>query len=370
MDIGARLKRARESIGYTLDKVEQESGIGKSSISEFENNKREPKFSQLSRLAEVYKRAIEFFFADEPPIDNIMLWRETPSIEGEKEKIEAEFRQLCHQYRNLEVVMNEVKENKLPELEIECEKFSYKDANDLAEETQRRFLLGDVPCTSLKHTLEEKFYVKIFHLAFSGSGSAISTVSQEFGPAILLNSASKLWRRNFDLAHELFHILTWKVFRSGDFEGSEPSKYEEKLANAFASRLLLPTDVVKGKIESGMNEKRQIGLELLDEIAREFGVSTEALLWRLLYLYNKPVEEVEKCVEQAKSLRFYRPDRRSDEPDKLPERYCSLAIRALGEGKLSLIQFAKYMGISYKQAEEYLMDEGGFKDEEVSISVA
>jgi transcriptional regulator with XRE-family HTH domain len=50
MDIGQRLKIARESIGYTLEKASQESGIGQSSLSEFENNKREPKFSHLSKL--------------------------------------------------------------------------------------------------------------------------------------------------------------------------------------------------------------------------------------------------------------------------------------------------------------------------------
>ena len=64
MDIGARLKIAREAVGYTLDRVENESGIGASSISDFENEKREPKFSQLSKLAEIYKRSIDFFLAD------------------------------------------------------------------------------------------------------------------------------------------------------------------------------------------------------------------------------------------------------------------------------------------------------------------
>jgi len=108
----------------------------------------------------------------------------------------------------------------------------------------------------------------------------------------------------------------------------------------------------------------------LDEIAREFGVSLEALLWRMLYLYNKPVEEIDKYIEQAKKVKTSRPLRRSDEPDKLPERYCSLAIRALREGKLSLMQFAKYMDLSYQQAHQYMSGDEDFTDEKVSISVA
>ena len=55
MNIGQRLKNARETIGYTQKKVSELTGVGESSISEFENNEREPKFSQLSKLAEVYK---------------------------------------------------------------------------------------------------------------------------------------------------------------------------------------------------------------------------------------------------------------------------------------------------------------------------
>ena len=76
MDIGQRLKIARETIDYTLKKASQESEIGESSISEFENSKREPKFSQLSRLAEVYRKTIDFFLSDEPIIEDTVLWRD------------------------------------------------------------------------------------------------------------------------------------------------------------------------------------------------------------------------------------------------------------------------------------------------------
>jgi len=355
MDIGRRLKIARKAIGYTLEKVEHETGIAKSALSNFETGQREPKFSQLSKLAEVYRKTIEFFLADEPPIEDVVLWRDPPSADEEMKETEAEFRQLCQQYHTLEVVTGEVRKVKLPEPDVTgSDEFDYRQANLLAQMTQREFLLGDIPSTSLKQTLEEKFYVKIFHLDFPGS--AISTKSQEFGPAILLNKCSKLWRRNFDLAHELFHVLTWGIFRTGGSENTEPSEVEEKLANAFASRLLLPTDSVKQKIDAALGQEGKVGLE--------------ALLWRMVYLYNISMEYIEKHLEQAKNLRILRPPRRSDEPDELPERYCSLAMRALREGKLSLLQFEKYMRISYREAEKYLAEEEDFTDEEISISVA
>jgi Zn-dependent peptidase ImmA (M78 family)/DNA-binding XRE family transcriptional regulator len=368
MDIGARLKVARDAIGYTLEKAAKESGIGVSSMSEFENSKREPKFSQLSKLAEVYRKSIEFFLSDKVFPSECMLWRRNPETEEKKRATEAQFRQLCQQYRQLEVLMNEVKEAELPYGKGRAENLGFLQVEQLAEKARNEFQLGDIPSASLKQTLEEKYYIKIFHLSFAGG--AISTFSEEFGPAILLNKESKLWVRNYDLAHELFHLLTWHIFKRNDLQHAEPSTLEEQLANAFASKLLLPTDAVKGRIEATMANDRQIRTEALDEIAREFGVSLEALMWRLVSLYGKQPADIEKWIEQTKNTPSSRVPRTSDVPDELPERYCSLAIRALRDGRLSLIQFAKYIGISYKKSQEYLTTDKDFTDEEISIPVA
>jgi Zn-dependent peptidase ImmA (M78 family) len=364
MDIGSKLKIARDAIGYTLERVEKESGIGTSSLSDFENEKREPKFSQLSRLAELYRKSIEFFLTDQPITTEIMLWRERPIDEGVAKETEARFTQFCEQYRKLEKLTGEVKDVEFPHIDIKAEQFTYREANFLAEKVQKEFGLGDIPSASLKQTLEENYYVKIFHLSFPSS--AISQLSPVFGPAILLNKNSKLWRRNFDLAHELFHILTWHIFR-GNIEHDDR---KEQLANAFASRLLLPTDVVKNRIESAVNENHEISFEALEEIAREFGVSLDALIWRLLYLYNKPAEQIEQFIARAKSIADNLPPRKSDEPEELPERYWRLATKALREGKLSLMRFAKYVGISYKDAQEFMTEDEDFKDGKISIPAA
>ena len=365
MNIGERLKIARNSIGYTLEKASQESGIGQSSISEFENNKREPKFSHLSKLADIYKKKIEFFLADKPIIEKVMLWRDKPISEEEMKKTEQEFYQLCEQYRDLEILMDEVKQSKLPVPDItEPEKFDYDQAELFAKEVQEKFRLGDVPISSLKQILEEIYHIKIFYLDFPGS--AISTVSEEFGPAILLNAKNKQWRRSYDLAHELFHLLTWNVFRS---KSKLKDGHENRLANAFASRLLMPEEPVKARVKAGINDKGQISLDRLYDIAREFDVSLIALIYRIASIYRFKKDETKKYIDSAeKYLRSLKP-RPSYEPPKLPERYCDLAMRALREGKQSLMQFAKYMSISYKKAQEYLTEEEGFTDETISISV-
>ena len=366
MDIGQRLKIAREAIGYTQQKASQLSGVGKSSICEFEKDKREPKFSDLSKLAEVYRKKIEFFLTDSPIIENVALWRDKPNDEEEAKKTEAEFYQLCQQYRDLEILMDEVKEPKLPVSDItDPTKFDYDQAELFAKEVQQKFRLGDVPIASLKQILEEIYFVKIFYLNFPGS--AISRVWEQFGPAILLNAKNKQWRRSYDLAHELFHLLTWDVFRA---TSKVESEYEDKLANAFASRLLMPEESIKDRVKAGLNSEGQISFDQLDDIAREFDVSLIALIYRIAGIYKFKKEQTEKHIDSAEKYLTLLKPRPSYQPAKLPERYCDLALRALREGKLSLMQFAKYMDISYKKAQEYLTEDEDFKDEKISISIA
>jgi len=369
MDIGKRLKSARQSIGYTLADVETKCGIGASSLSDFENSKREPKFSQLSRLASVYRKSVEYFLQEEVPAESVMLWREQPSETGEMAEVEARFRELCEQYRNLEIVMDEVNEPCLPEPDIERrEAFDYAAAESLARKVRREFSLGEVPIVSLKKTLEEKYFIKIFYLDFSGS--AISTVSESIGRAILLNKKNKQWRRSFDLAHELFHLLTWKIFRKEGGEGHTPSGDEERFANAFASELLMPVDALKDRLRPAINEEGQISFDRLDDIAREYDVSLQALLYRIKSICKLKKEETEKYIDEAVRYMNSSTPRLSTNPPTFPERYCDLAVRALRQGKLSLMKFRQYMDISYKEAESYVREGEEITDEKISISFA
>jgi Zn-dependent peptidase ImmA (M78 family) len=365
MNLGEKLRIARESIGYTQKKVSEQTYVGESSLSDYENNKREPRFSELSRLAETYKRPIEFFLTDSPHTESVMLWRDEPSNREEMKETEAEFRRLCHQYHKLELCTDETCKASLPQSDItNPEDFTFLQAESLARKAQTEFCLGDIPSASLKRILEERYSVKIFHLEFTGS--AISTVSDEFGPAILLNSRNVPWRRNYDLAHELFHLLTWTIFR---VKSEAPNENEEKLANSFASNLLMPEGPLRQRIATLVDNQEQAPLGRLDDLAREFVVSLDAIVYRISNLFKIKKEDAEQYLSVAKQLAKLHKHRKSDEPETLPERYCDLAQRALREGRLSLAQFAKYMDISYKKAQEYLTDED-FTDEKISIPVA
>jgi len=350
MDLPERLIRARKAAGLTQQQTSLRCGISDSRISDFENGQSEPKLGQLTKLAEVYHVSLSYFFAESESTLQVVLWRNKP--ENEKE-IHAEFIQLCKQYRQLEIWTGEVVEKELPFYKVNREHFWYPQVCELANDTRKIMGLGDRPGESLYVVLEEVYGVKIFYRDLSEKGTAACAVSEEFGPAILLNTNCSSWRRNHDLAHELFHLLTWKPFKHD--EGiCEPDDQEEKLATCFAGNLLLPDEVVRTAISKAAGDKGQVSFSQLDKISREFAVSLESMFWRMHFLYGWEEKQTKQYIERARQ--YVKTALREDtlKPPQLPERYRALAIKALQEGEISLGRFAKFMEISRSKAESYI----------------
>jgi Zn-dependent peptidase ImmA (M78 family)/DNA-binding XRE family transcriptional regulator len=343
MSISDRLKQARDFAGYTLEKVKECTGIDDSCISSYERGQAEPNFARLSKLAEVYRVPISFFFEEESEQPQLILWRNKPEQENE---IKAEFLQL-------EQWANDFPSNQFPCLDNYGDRFGYPEVEALADEVRRHFGLGDRPGESLCTVLEEIYGVKIFHLELGSLGTAACAKSSLFGEAILLNSRCSRWRQNHDLAHELFHLLTWERFRHTT-GAPELNPQEEKFATCFAGNLLLAGHVVKQAIHKQSDAEGHIALSKLDSVARQFDVSLESLLWRMHFLYNWKESQTKKYIEEVK-LYVSQTERKDDfHPSAYPERYRALAIRVFRNGDISLGQFAKLMNISRKEAEQYL----------------
>lgn len=367
-NLNEKLKLARNRTGLTLEQVSERTGIGKSSLSEFENGIREPKISQLKILSESYHRPFSFFLDDSPVRRELVLWREQPS--SESGEIEARFLELCNRYSRLEILLDERIEADLPVEGGTSENFTYSRAEALAKKVRDRLQLGSYPGWSLQSVLEEQHGVKIFFRAFLPDGTALSSSDDTFGYAIILNPANKRWRRNFDLAHELFHLLTWDVFRHGTGETSNiASEWEEKLAQCFAANVLMPTDILKSTIEK-QRKGKNLTIDMLSDIARLFDVSIDALIWRvhIVYGWGKEREEnTRNLIDKVKTAESRLPRRNDTRPPDWPERYKELAIKALNSGMISVGRFADYLEISRYQAIKYMEREEDL-DEEIQFS--
>ena len=308
MQVGQKLQAAREQLSLSLKQVEEKAGIGASSLSEFENDVRQPSLSQLTTLANFYRKPLGFFLdTNYAERRELVLWRNKPASPYREEK-EAEFRQLCQQYHNLEVWTNNRAVSSLKNLLVNEPVGSYQEVSKLAKDVSNSMGLGDYPGSVLHRILEEVFDVKIFHLDLGSDGTSSACFYDEvYGPAILLNRGHRKWRRNFDLAHELYHLLVWKV-RKHDVDDCKKADDEEKYASAFASCILMPKERVIEAIELAKDEKGMISFEKLDDIARSFDVSLDAFLWRLKILFNMKEAEIKEMLGKAELYKQFRED--------------------------------------------------------------
>jgi len=343
-----RLKEARRNAGLKQLQVSHRCGIDDSSLSAFENGHAEPRLTQLDRLSKVYHVPLSYFFQDSPQEAQSVMWRNKPD---NYENIKAEFLQLCRQYRQLEIWTNEEVSKQLPKLDTYADRFGYAHVEEMASAARGTIGLGDRPGESLCRILEEVFGLKIFHLDLGAEGTAACAVSEGFGQAILLNKQCVRWRRNHDLAHELFHLFTWQRFGHTE-EICEPSDQEEKFATCFAGNLLLPAEPVKVAILKSCDTEGKVAFDKLDTISREFDVSFESLLWRMHFLFGWEEAKTKDYIARSKSYTPPRED--SPQPPLFPERYRALAIKALQAGEISLGRFAEFMRITRAEAQQHL----------------
>lgn len=100
-------------------------------------------------------------------------------------------------------------------------------------------------------------------------------------------------RRNFTTAHELGHYLLhdvgevhvdrgFKVWLR-DNASSKGTDIEEKEANLFAAELLMPATFLARDVER-IGTIDLLDEEILQELASTYGVSTQAMTFRLAYL--------------------------------------------------------------------------------------
>ncbi len=369
MGVGFRLKYARERAGLTLRQVADRTGIGESSLSEFENARREPRLSHLQALAQTYRRSLDFFLSVDPLPREVLLWRDQPASPI-CEEIEAEFLRLCEQYHNLETWLNERRVTRLPVAQGDAATYSYADAEGLAHQVRKALSLGDRPAQNLLTTLDEECGVKIFHRSFDPPGAAVCCVSEAFGVGILLNSKNVRWRRNFDLAHELFHLLTWPIFRGEQADTrTTPDPKEERSATCFAGNLLMPTDATRSAV-NGVIKEGKIAFADMFGIARQFDVSVEALIWRMAFLKYFAYDDAAEIIGRYKRVSsMWEGNRVHDDPPPLPPRFRALAIRALQQGEISIGRFAEYLHITRREAQA-IMEQDARGDEEVQITPA
>lgn len=348
--IATAVRSRREALGLSQQGLADLVGFGSHQIvSEIERGQRDVKAWELAKIAEALHLTLPSLMglggatAPEPRV----FWR-LDAATTDRPRREARLLERLDRYRRIERLVGVADHAEaLPDFPVSADRAPFSYVERLATQTWRSMELGGRPAFSLVGALEERFGVKIFYDDL-GSGESAACVRGAEDAAILMNRNESPWRQRFSFAHELFHLVTWgSVMNAWPEDDKEPTWSDrlETLANVFAAALILPGDILRAEFRSRFEEEEPADTELVD-MARSYGVSTEALIWRLKSLDLMSEEALKSRLE---SQEFRQLDRMTmaahwtENPTDLPERFMRLVTLAYQAGDLSRSSAAKYL---------------------------
>ena len=160
----------------------------------------------------------------------------------------------------------------------------FEDAMQAGERFASEFELGPVPALRLADVMERELGILVLMVDVSDGISGAACRLPELD-AVLIAHREVAGRRHFDLAHELFHILTWDTMPPEHSEEARETggNRVEQLANNFAAALLMPVGALERP--SGWSHLVQGDLiARLNSAADDLHVTSSALRWRLVAL--------------------------------------------------------------------------------------
>ena len=370
-----KIMAARQAAGFSITEAARKLGFKNyQTLSAIEKGARKINAHELIMMARLYGRNLEYFLESDVAPDPVPLWRKVRKTDVNQ--IQRQFLSFLENYSNLEHLLGLKRRWKDIQKNYDRDDFSvngFEQADKLGADIHNFLDLGSRPSLNLLNVLENKLRFKILHLSLGDGVSGASVADNTIGVGILINAKDAPWRRNFDLAHELFHIITWNVFSPEEIGNGATKTRPEQYADIFASSLLLPEAHLLDALKETTTNNKIRFVDII-ELAKDFGVSSEAILWRLVNLGRLKKSQVQKILDDPDFRDVDRTRRRSlyieGKPSKFPSRFISLACRCLLEGKISRGTFAEYLEIDRAEIDEYLVEAGFMEQNYEKIAVA
>jgi len=342
--IGCRVKAAREAGELTQDQLAQQLGLNdRQSVSDLENGKRALKPTELLTLAELFNRDIEYFL---DPLavtgEAHFSWRAAHEVSpASLNGFEQEAGQLIGLLRWLRAQQKSPTSALKPTLRLSAHS-SYELAQDSAESLVDELELGVIPAINLIDHIERKLDIPVLFIDINVSDMdgdvSGATCHLDQMSAILINRQESDARRVFDLAHELFHALTWDAMKpahreSNSIEPRGKRKRTEQLADNFAAALLMP----KKSLDKLLNRDRLKDSDYLRDVAGQLQVAPMTLAWRLFNL--KMIDEATRTtLSQHKQ-----PSNQLTLPKPYSPTFVHMLHEALVNGRISARKASKVM---------------------------
>ena len=382
-EIGRRLRLARESRHITQERAGAVLGLKRSAISLMESGQRQVSTLELTRLADLYGRSVEWFVNPNIPVEQedpvVALFRADPGLQSEVVQKQAlRCLRLLREGASLRKLIGRTSIVSLPRYELPAPRSvgqAIAQGQLVAEQERRRLDLGNAPVKVPETLAYQNIWTAALQFPSEISGLFLS--SPEFGMAILANFIQSPVRRRFSYAHEYCHALMDRNEPATITSVHNAKTRTEQRANAFAAAFLMPEEGVRGFLHhlgKGRGSRREeAAVDAVTEkgirgalrsparsqhvtyadvvlLARHFGASYPAAVWRLRGLNLVSAEQTQTLLDQtADAHRYLRAVRVFSEVDasggeapaeasqdhELNQQVLSLALEARWRGEIS-----------------------------------
>ena len=176
--------------------------------------------------------------------------------------------------------------------------------------------------------------------------------------AVLINRHEVQGRQHFDLAHELFHVLTWDAMPPEHSEEAVEvsTNRVEQLANSFASAVLMPLSALDRFGDwSGMVANELVAK--LNAVADELQVTSSALKWRLVSAGRLGNGEA-RTVRDAALRKNGRVRMEAPPPALFSRSFAEVIAKGLDEGQLSVRRAAALLDLRVDDLPIWLRQHG------------
>ena len=283
--IGARIKALRKKRGLSQEGLARLLGFNdRQTVSAIETGIRRVAASELLLVVEKLNAKLEYF-TDPFRLDGEVRfsWRQNNVAMSELSEYERTASRWIGAYRRLAELTGQPAPLMRHVLGL-TRHSTFEDAMRAGERFASEFRLGPVPARHVAEVMQDQLGILVLMVdAYQGISGAACRLP-EFD-TVLIARGEVSGRRNFDLAHELFHILTWHVMPPERVENSRSfgDNHVEKLANSFAAALLMPKAEL-GSFENCDDWSVECLMARLNAKADELEVSSSALRWHLVGL--------------------------------------------------------------------------------------
>lgn len=341
---GARLKVARQYNTLTIGEVAEKIGVSTQAVSQFENNKTEPKTENLFQIVNLLGFPKEFYFEEDRTDVKVgtTYFRSMASTSKKDQKSQIEkVKLLGIIYNCIEQFIN------FPKFNLRCSNIF--DLENLAQEVREQWGLGDGPIPNIIDVMERNGVIISSTFEENDKIDAYSQVwmmGREAVPLVVLGHEKNFFRQQFNAAHELGHIIT-----DGAYDIEEMSKLDyrnmENQMNYFAGALLIP----KEKYLSDLCSRRKTDFQFYLELKRKYKVSAAALVVRANQLGAINANQYQYIMKQRSVKGYIKEEPYDREISAFKPRYLKQAMKMIvHDNEISGDEFMDELGISLSKS--------------------